>query len=302
MTEARDINYCVSSPDHRFFFAVLSIVFALSTSHSLSPTTDAPKMPTYIHLVRHAQGFHNLSAANQALPDPDLTALGKEQCAHLVQTFPFHAQITHLVASPLRRTLYTCLLSFAPALANGRASTRQVVALPELQEVSPLPCDVGSARAALDAEFAEARQVDLRLVGDGWNDKTGGSAFAPVMARLEARAAKARRWLREVGREFEAANPGTDAHIAVVTHGGFLHFLTQDWDGMNPEKGTGWQNTEWRSYEFVEGEDEEAGLRETGASWRRRRGSAVGLTETEQMELRVAVEGQLQEEWGASEA
>jgi broad specificity phosphatase PhoE len=258
-------------------------------------------MPTYIYLVRHAQGFHNLSAANHALPDPDLTPLGKEQCAHLAQTFPLHPQITHLVASPLRRTLYTCLLSFAPAMASGRATTEQVVALPEVQEVSPSPCDVGSAPAALHAEFAAAGQVDLRLVGEGWNDKTGASPFAPVMGRLEARAAKARRWLRETGRAFEAANPGVDAHIAVVTHGGFLHFLTQDWDGMNPEKGTGWQNAEWRSYEFVEpeGEDEEAGLREMAVSWRRRRGSAVGLTETEQMELRVAVEGQLREEWGA---
>ncbi|KAG7286064.1 hypothetical protein NEMBOFW57_008367 [Staphylotrichum longicolle] len=261
-------------------------------------------MPTYIHLVRHAQGFHNLSAANHSLPDPDLTPLGKDQCARLAKSFPFHPQVTHLVASPLRRTLYTCLLSFEPALHGGRPTTRQVIALPEVQEVSPMPCDVGSAPAKLQAEFGPAGEVDLRLVGEGWNDKTGESAFAPVMDRLEARARKARVWLRDLGRAFEEeSGREEDAHIVVVTHGGFLHFLTQDWDGMNPTAGTGWDNTEWRSYEFAGGaEDAEASLRETRVSWRRRRGSAKGLTETEQMELRVAVEGRLEEEWGAGDA
>jgi len=83
-------------------------------THHLVITT----MPTYIHLVRHAQGYHNLTAANHSLPDPDLTPLGKEQCAQLQKSFPYHSQVTHLVASPLRRTLYTCLLSFEPALQN----------------------------------------------------------------------------------------------------------------------------------------------------------------------------------------
>jgi hypothetical protein len=70
-------------------------------------------------------------------------------------------------------------------------------------------------------------------------------------------------------------------------------------DGMNPVAGTGWANTEWRTYEFAGGEeDEEARLKETGDSWSRRKGSASGLTETEQMELKVAVEGRLVEEWG----
>jgi broad specificity phosphatase PhoE len=251
-------------------------------------------MPTYVHLVRHAQGFHNLCAANHSLPDPDLTPLGKEQCAALQKTFPFQDRITHLVASPLRRTIYTCLLSFEPAVKTGK----RVIALPEVQEVSPLPCDTGSSAEALASEFAE--KVDLGLVTEGWNDKAGASPFAPAMDRLEARARKARLWLRELGRQYEREHPGVDAHIVVVTHGGFLHFLTQDWDGMNPAAGTGWANTEWRTYEFVDakGEDPEASLRETKVSWRRRRGSAQPLTETEQMELRVATKSRMEEEWG----
>ncbi|KAK4134974.1 phosphoglycerate mutase-like protein [Trichocladium antarcticum] len=247
-------------------------------------------MPTYIHLVRHAQGFHN-STGNHQIRDPDLTPLGEEQCARLQAEFPLLPQITHLVASPLRRTLHTCLLSFRPALQNAAVSNT-VTAVPGLQEISTMPCDVGSSRAALAAEFGG--RVDLRLVDDAWTDKaSAASPYAPDMRKLEARARAARVWLRELGRAFEAAHPGVDAHIVAVTHGGFLHFLTQDWDGMNPRSGTGWANAEWRTYGFVEGPEGEgegeARLREREVSWRRRRGSETGLSETEQMELRSAV-------------
>ncbi len=62
--------------------------------------------------------------------------------------------------------------------------------------------------------------------------------------------------------------------------------------------GTGWDNTEFRSYEFADpsGRDEGASLRELPASWRRRRGSAVGLTETEQRELRAVMNAHLEKE------
>ncbi|PNY28675.1 Phosphoglycerate mutase family protein, partial [Tolypocladium capitatum] len=65
-------------------------------------------MAPTIHLVRHAQGVHNLSVENEALRDPDLTPLGEQQCAALRASFPHHARITRLAASPLRRTLRTC--------------------------------------------------------------------------------------------------------------------------------------------------------------------------------------------------
>ncbi|KAK3331998.1 histidine phosphatase superfamily [Cercophora scortea] len=249
-------------------------------------------MPTYVHFVRHAQGFHNLSNINHQIPDPDLTPLGKEQCAQLCKAFPFHEKITHLVASPMRRTLYTCLLSFEPEAKAGKT----VIALPDLQEVSDLPCDVGSTVKRLAAEF-EPEQVDFSLMTPNWNDKTSvSSPYVPDMAKLEARAKNARLWLRELGAE----NPEGDTHIAAVTHGGFLHFLTQDFDGMNPQYGTGWANCEYRSYEFVDptGADPDASLRETKTSWRRRRGSATGLTETEQMELRIAVKSKIEEIFG----
>lgn len=185
-------------------------------------------MPITLHLVRHAQGFHNLNYENQQIPDPYLTPLGHEQCAQLSATFPYHDRITHLVASPLRRTLVTCHESFQPAVKSGK----KVIAQPLLQETSPYPCDTGSESEVIRAEYGA--WADCDLVEKGWNDKTSpGSKWSPRVDALEERAREARVWLRELARK-----SGGDAEIAVVTHGGFLHFLTQDWDGMDLSRGT----------------------------------------------------------------
>ncbi|KAI1211281.1 phosphoglycerate mutase-like protein [Annulohypoxylon truncatum] len=243
-------------------------------------------MAPIIHLVRHAQGFHNLSVENQQLSDPDLTPLGITQCEELCKKFDAHDKITHLVASPIRRTLWTCLRSFDPVVKSGK----KVIALPDAQEISTLPCDVGSEPEKLQGEFGDL--VDLHLVQKGWNDKSSGSKYYPTPANLEARSREARLWLRDL-----ANKAGEDAQIVLVTHGGILHFLTRDWDGVKLEKGTGWENTELRSYEFEDptGQDPEASLKETQPSWRRRRGSAIPLTATEQVQIRQAFQALVDE-------
>lgn len=169
-----------------------------------------------------------------------------------------------------------------------------MIAQPLVQEVSSSPCDTGSDPKVLAEEFGE--WWDGTLVTEGWNDKVSeGSPWRPTIEALEKRALETRRWLRELGRA--QAGKGQDADIVVATHGGFLHFLTQDWQGYELSRGTGWMNTEWRSYEFVhdgtgKDEDEEASIIETEGSWKRRRGSEVPLTETERRELRaVLIEG-----------
>ncbi|ROW03028.1 hypothetical protein VMCG_05811 [Cytospora schulzeri] len=248
-------------------------------------------MTITIHLVRHAQGFHNLTKINEQIPDPYLTPLGKEQCATLCSQFPHHDRITHLVASPMRRTLQTCQLSFQPAVNAGA----RVIGQPLVQEVSMQPCDTGSEPEVLQAEFGA--WADFGLVHKGWNDKTSpGSKWKPDVRALEERAREARVWLRELGRK-GIAEGADHADIVVTTHGGFLHFLTQDWDGMDFSRGTGWANTECRSYEFVEpeGDDSEAKVQETKPSWRRRRGSAIALTDTEQQQLRSVIVGKYNE-------
>ncbi|KAK0743230.1 histidine phosphatase superfamily [Schizothecium vesticola] len=253
-------------------------------------------MPTTVHIVRHAQGVHNLSNANQLFPDPELTPLGEQQCAQLRRSFDRHDKITHLLSSPMRRTLQTTLLSFSPALDPPSSLT--VLAIPLLQEISTLPCDVGSPPAALARQFPPDK-VDLSLLTDDWMDKSAAGPNAPEYGALERRAQRAREFIRDLGRGFEEKE-GRAAEVVVVTHGGFAHFLTGDFEGSGDGGGTGWGNAEGRTFVFEE-EGEGARLRETGESWRGRRGSLTRLGEDEQRELRVAMEGVLKEEFGGEE-
>ena len=220
-------------------------------------------MPTRIHLIRHAQGLHNVSAANCTLTDPALTAYGRRQCAKVAASLPPDSTIALLCASPLRRTLDTALLAFPNYVPSGGS----IVAIPDAQEVGVWPCDHGRPLAVLEEEYT-GRGVDLGLVHAGWERKEG--RYGRETDRLEARAADLRRWLKAKSREMEG-----QGDVVLVTHGGLLHFLTQDWAGYDRFAGTGWANCEARTYEWV-GDESDAAMRETTES-RRRRERSTGL-------------------------
>lgn len=225
-------------------------------------------MPPTVHFIRHAQGYHNLTTANHNMPDPSLTTYGVEQCRYLSRNFPYRSSVKLLVASPIRRTLYTALNAFEPELQKSM----RVIALPELQETSDLPCDTGSDIDILKDEFKD-KPVDLSLVKKGWDSKKG--KWAPTTEAIKARARDARAWLR--------SRPEGD--VVVVTHGGFLHYLTEDWTDSGKFLGTGWANCEYRSYSFTSDSDPEASLVETAESHARRRGTEKPITRSEQMQL-----------------
>lgn len=65
------------------------------------------------------------------------------------------------------------------------------------------------------------KPVDLSLVHDGWNSKSG--RWAPTRAAIDERSRQARQWLK--------ARP--EKEIVVVTHGGLLHYFTEDWTESN---------------------------------------------------------------------
>ncbi|KAL1960115.1 hypothetical protein VTO42DRAFT_287 [Malbranchea cinnamomea] len=201
-------------------------------------------MPPTLHCVRHAQGYHNLTPANHVIHDPLLTPHGETQCKNLLANFPYHDDVDLVVASPLRRTLYTALLAFEKPI---REKGLKVIALPDLQETSDVPCDLGSDLAALETEVREKDlPVDLSLVTEGWNDKSKGR-YAPTTPAIAARAREARRWLK--------ARP--EKNIVVVSHGGYLHYFTEDWQDSTLYEGTGWANTEFRTYEFRDSVDDD---------------------------------------------
>lgn len=64
----------------------------------------------------------------------------------------------------------------------------------------------------------------------------------------------------------------------------FLHYLTEDWGGDGTFYGTGWDNTEFRSYTFVEEEGDNAAIVETEASKARRVEHPPGKTEQKELE------------------
>ncbi|EAU33827.1 conserved hypothetical protein [Aspergillus terreus NIH2624] len=194
-------------------------------------------MPPIVHCVRHAQGVHNISVANHVIHDPLLTDLGNEQCRQLRDRFPFHDRIDLVTASPLRRTIYTALQSFEPVFQ--RRPDLKLVLLPDAQETSDVPCDTGSDPADLRREIdAKQLPVDAEYVHDGWNNKEG--RYAPTTHAIKERARACRRWLK--------ARP--EKEIVLVTHGGFLHYFTEDWEDSSKFQGTGWTNTEYRTYTF----------------------------------------------------
>ncbi|KAL8650630.1 MAG: hypothetical protein Q9210_003716 [Variospora velana] len=251
-------------------------------------------MAPTVHLVRHAQAVHNLTIANHTMLDPPLTPHGEQQCRDLCDRFPFHSSIGLLVSSPLRRTIQTTLLAFEPEISRGV----RYFALPEVQETSDLPCDTGSNLSVLKQDFGD-RPVDLSLIPDDWDSKKG--KWAADHVAVEARCREARNWLKS--REEE--------HIVVVSHGGLLHYLTEDWTGSGKFQGTrrpflrrvkkmlfpnaydpwytgtGWENVECRSYRFAKGDGENASLEETEESRQRR--SEKPLTKEEKTQLRETV-------------
>lgn len=176
--------------------------------------TPTPKttMPPRIHLLRHAQGQHQLepTSQNSLLHDPPLTPHGRLQSKSFASTFPLETYPIDLIcASPLRRTIQTAQICFP-------SSPRPIILLPDAQEASDLPSDTGSEWGVLEGEFGDA--VDGGLVGEGWNSKKG--EYASDVASLEARARRLRGWLR--GRE--------EREVAVVGHGLFWHFLVGEVD------------------------------------------------------------------------
>lgn len=230
--------------------------------------------PKQVYLIRHAQGYHNLSPSHHNIRDPLLTPAGEQHCRLLSTQISDIQSIDCIVASPSRRTLYTALVTFKPVL-EAKADLK-IIALPELQETSMMPCDVGASVDELRLEF-EGKQVDLSHVYDGWNDKLEGP-FSPETERVMSRCRKARRLLQR--RE--------EANVAVVSHGGLLHFLTEDWEDAMKGCGTGWSNCELRTYTFNMTTDSSitnAPIIETPISLIRRMHSAQPLSSDEQIQL-----------------
>jgi broad specificity phosphatase PhoE len=250
-----------------------SISRDLYTPSPVNSGADLALLPT-LYLIRHGQAEHNVNPSNVSRRDTILTATGQLQAADLRAALPASSrlQIGAIVASPLRRALQTALIGFEDLLipnstkvianrvsvnssvldaTQTQSKPLRLVALPEAQETSDLPCDMGLPVADLVAEFDAINSkwrdcVSFGLVSPKeWGSKAG--KWACDREALEKRARETRRWLREEMRQLGLSRshattsngedflPGGDC--VLVTHGGFLHFLTEDWEGFDVKAG-----------------------------------------------------------------
>ncbi|OGM45144.1 hypothetical protein ABOM_006666, partial [Aspergillus bombycis] len=221
--------------------------------------TTHHKMPPRVHLVRHAEGLHNVGREYWGLTDPSLTDKGREQCRQLRDSFAFHSEVELIVSSPLCRAISSAAIGFGPVF-ESRPSTNLIL-LPDLQEISDFPCDIGSELEELLGKTADLNiPIDYSFVEESWTSKN--DRYAPSIKAIQDRAQAVRRWL--------ASRP--ESEIVIVSHGAFLHFLTEDWEDSFVEEGrsrasrrsaqqnslhtdilpvgiaTGWANAEYRTY------------------------------------------------------
>ncbi|KAI0121489.1 phosphoglycerate mutase-like protein [Hypoxylon sp. NC0597] len=220
-------------------------------------------MAPTIDIIRHAESYHNLIGPD--IPDPPITRRGEKQCEHLRQIYPYGDKVAYIVSSPLRRAIDTALIAIKPLVGDEL----ELILRPELQEVNASPSSTGSTKEQLQASY---NTLDMSALSDDWYIKGSDTPFAPNVEKVEARAKVARIWLRMLARKVvESGNE--DAHIVVVTHGEFAHWLTDNFIGVDYGRNSGWSVCEFRSYQFTNldaPETEDVPLVETQESLERR--------------------------------
>ncbi|KAI1471772.1 histidine phosphatase superfamily [Daldinia caldariorum] len=214
-----------------------------------------------IHLVRHAQGPHNVVEWGARFRDPFLTAEGLQQCARVQQRFS--NILSGIISSPQRRTIQTALVCFPFAIGDGL----QIYLLADLQEVGDAPVCVGMDIATIQNDFGPVVNVDY--LDENWNQTPLALSFHPQDVMERAR--RARVAIREFARAVIDNGQGTydngSIHLAVVTHSLLIPFLTNELENI-----TYFANAECRSYMFtdIRGTDDQATIVETQESIDRR--------------------------------
>ncbi|KAI9053294.1 hypothetical protein LZ554_002257 [Drepanopeziza brunnea f. sp. 'monogermtubi'] len=228
-----------------------------------------PERKVTIHLVRHAQGPHNLThlpiKVRMEFVDPGLTDLGLAQSTLLRSQFEPMNRITHILSSPMHRAFLTALVAFEPIITKGL----QIVALPELREYGIAPCSTGSEMSLLlaslysRAKVARDDCIDASMVPAGWETQYEGAERAEwiqtrkrraqlVLEKLHALAVAATKADRGVWEGHEV-HRGRDVEILVVTHSGLIIELELELITIPYAEDDGtpsYQNAEYRSYRY----------------------------------------------------
>lgn len=181
-----------------------------------------------IYFTRHGEGYHqgepqeecerikdagnsHVHIFSPILPanhDIELNEKGIAQCQNLCKNFPYHDKIDLIVASPLRRAIQTALIGYEPEIKKGM----KVLLMPDLQEVSDMPMDIGSSQEDLEKQFGD--KLDYSRLYDGWQVKA--DKHATDTDSLLERGGRMRQYLKD----------RKEKNIVAVFHGSFVHYVT----------------------------------------------------------------------------
>lgn len=136
--------------------------------------------------------------------------------------------ITHILCSPLHRTLETCLRSFEPLTSRGL----QVIAWDALREWGDGPCNHGDPLPVLREKVKE-HPVNLALLNEGWE---GGEKVRHNSRRakyLESLKVELYSFCHTIvkgglwkGMPILPVDDGRDIEVLIVSHGTLLKELT----------------------------------------------------------------------------
>lgn len=183
-------------------------------------------MPFRLHLVRHAEGIHNPSH-DTTIPDPILTESGIKQTEDLCRDFPFSEIVGLVITSPLTRTLHTALGGFQKTLDekyftnnSGVPNGAKLLLEPDIQAHSARLCDTGSDWSVVRSRFSYL-SWDLLEQDPAFPAKTG--RYVPESEALKQRGRAVQQRLKK---QFEELEGSDRPDIALVTHGGFMRFVS----------------------------------------------------------------------------
>ncbi|OQN96972.1 hypothetical protein B0A48_16946 [Cryoendolithus antarcticus] len=196
-------------------------------------------MPPILHLVRHAEGWHNVADHGEDIHDPFLTPHGEEQCKNLRENFPYPNDVELLLA----------------IVDRGQ----QILLMPLAQEASSTQMDTGSTVEQIKEAFGDL--VDTHRAAEvhpHWTKNVG--RFGPDAEAQNGRAKELR--------QFIMARP--EKHVVLVSHGSFAHAITGNFTKDGKETTRMWENAECRTYTFDESSVDKAKIIETEDSKGRR--------------------------------
>jgi broad specificity phosphatase PhoE len=183
-----------------------------------------------IHLVRHAEGLHNLRN-DPTIPDAPLSERGFDFAEDLGHRFirEYSNCVGAIISSPLRRTIQTSLTAFRRILdstqyaENSGVGVKNGVVLAldaNLQEITSLPSNNGSTVDDLTIEFPELNS-EIQKLHEDWHIKAGPRS--PLPQSLSQRKAEILDRLQKTLADLQNEPMGDD--IIVVTHQGVIALL-----------------------------------------------------------------------------